>query len=83
MEQRLKFKGFIMPGNPVNRLEPHWPPMPPAPEEAFGFESESSWTDRLESTLGQVTDMMGRSPKATLAAAAGLGLLLGWIIKRR
>jgi hypothetical protein len=72
-----------MPGNPVNRLEPHWPPSPPAAGERYEEGIRSAWSQKLEPTFGRVAKMMGRSPKATLAAAVGLGLVLGWIVKRR
>jgi hypothetical protein len=72
-----------MPGNPANRLEPHWPPSPPTVERHFDEESGSAWSRKLEPMFGRLAEMMGRSPKATLVAAVGLGVILGWIVKRR
>jgi ElaB/YqjD/DUF883 family membrane-anchored ribosome-binding protein len=68
-----------MAGSPVNRLEPHWT----SRSLEQGATEKNSLTEKVEQRFGNLANMMGRSPKATLAAAAGLGLLLGWIVKRK
>jgi hypothetical protein len=63
----------------VNRLEPHWPQTPaayPPPEETSWRETAKSWEEQIE-------NFMGDHPKLTLAAAATIGLLLGWMVKRK
>ena len=66
--------------SPVNRLGPHWPqtpvPFPPPTEEQSWREKVKSWDENLET-------LMGEHPKLTLAAAATIGLLLGWAVKRK
>jgi ElaB/YqjD/DUF883 family membrane-anchored ribosome-binding protein len=70
-----------MPDSPVDRLKPHWP-------EAPGRHYRPTYEPR---TLGELAkpmekrfeEFMGEHPKLTVAAAAGLGLLLGWMIKRK
>jgi ElaB/YqjD/DUF883 family membrane-anchored ribosome-binding protein len=70
-----------MAANPVNRLEPHWPQTP----EAFAppAEPEESWREKAKSWEQQLEYFMGDHPKLTLAAAATVGLLLGWMVKRK
>ncbi len=70
-----------MRGSPINRLERHWPQTPApdvAPERQQPSLSEvgRSWEANLET-------FMGDHPKLTLAAAATVGLLLGWMVKRK
>jgi hypothetical protein len=71
-----------MAANPVNRLEPHWTQTPeafaPPPES-----EESSWRETAKSWEQQLENFMGDHPKLTLAAAATVGLLLGWMVKRK
>jgi hypothetical protein len=69
--------------SPVNRLEPHWlrassRPAPVRPQyepPSFG-EAAKSWEKRVE-------DFMGEHPKLTVVAAATIGLVLGWMVKRK
>jgi hypothetical protein len=67
--------------SPANRLEPYlttYTVRPPAPEiepQSWG-EMAESWEDRFHSFLGE-------HPKLTVAAAAAVGLVLGWMVKRR
>ena len=70
-----------MAANPVNRLEPHWPQTPEAfaPAES----EETSWRETAKSWEQQLEHFMGDHPKLTLAAAATVGLLLGWMVKRK
>ena len=67
--------------SPVNRLEKHWlreavPVVPPQHDEPSWSETAKSWEENLE-------NFMGDHPKLTLAAAATIGLLLGWLVKRK
>jgi ElaB/YqjD/DUF883 family membrane-anchored ribosome-binding protein len=71
-----------MAANPVNRLDPHWPQTP----EAFAPPAESedtSWRETAKSWEQHLEHFMGDHPKLTLAAAATVGLLLGWMVKRK
>jgi hypothetical protein len=71
-----------MAANPVNRLDPHWPQTP----EAFAPPAESedmSWSETAKSWEQHLEHFMGDHPKLTLAAAATVGLLLGWMVKRK
>jgi ElaB/YqjD/DUF883 family membrane-anchored ribosome-binding protein len=69
-----------MQGSPVNRLEPHWP------ETMVAHTSEdddSTWSGAAKSWEHTIECFMGDHPKLTLAAAATVGLLLGWMVKRK
>jgi hypothetical protein len=71
-----------MAANPVNRLDPHWPQTPEAyapPQEP----AETSWRGTAKAWEQQLENFMGDHPKLTLAAAATIGLMLGWMVKRK
>ena len=70
-----------MPGSPANRLEPHWPRMT-APEGMSPTE-EMTWSEMAKSWEEELENVMADHPKLTLLAAATIGLLLGWVVKRR
>jgi ElaB/YqjD/DUF883 family membrane-anchored ribosome-binding protein len=70
-----------MRNSPINRLEPHWPRA--AAPEAEQYADESSWEKRAKSWEENLEDFMADHPKLTLAAAAALGLVLGWMVKRK
>ena len=70
-----------MRNSPVNRLEPHWPK--PAVPEAEQYPDESSWSKMAKSWEGSLEDFMADHPKLTVAAAATVGLVLGWMVKRK
>lgn len=64
-----------------NRLETHWPTaatraQPPQVEPP-------SWKERADSWEEHVENFLSEHPKVTIAAAAVLGLVLGWIVKRK
>lgn len=67
-----------MSASPVNRLEPHWPQTP-----AYAPTEQTSWRETAKSWEEQIEDFMGDHPKLTLAAAASIGVLLGWMVKRK
>jgi hypothetical protein len=65
----------------VNRLEPYltgYGVRPPAPEI-----EPHSWTETAESWDHRVQSFLGEHPKLTVAAAAAVGLVLGWMVKRK
>jgi hypothetical protein len=67
--------------SPVNRLKSHWPEpvaRPPVPE----YEAES-WGELARSWEEHLEEFMGQHPKLTVAAAAAVGLVLGWMVKRK
>jgi hypothetical protein len=70
-----------MRGSPVNRLEPHWP-QTPVPVVAPPYE-HPSWREMAKSWEENLENFMGDHPKLTLTAAATIGLLLGWVVKRK
>ena len=72
---------MTMRDGPVNRLEPHWqqataqrttPERVPHPLA----DKAKSWEENLE-------HFMAEHPKLTVAAAAALGVVLGWMVKRK
>lgn len=70
-----------MQNSPVNRLERHWPNDSLPEAEQYGDESAliakaRTWEESIE-------DFMADHPKLTIAAAATLGIVLGWMVKRK
>jgi ElaB/YqjD/DUF883 family membrane-anchored ribosome-binding protein len=71
-----------MPDTPVNRLATHhWQRIErPTIGAHLGprplYESKKSIDDRLQ-------EFMGEHPKLTVAAAAAVGMILGWMVKRK
>jgi ElaB/YqjD/DUF883 family membrane-anchored ribosome-binding protein len=66
---------------PINRLETTWErPTPPAvtPQTEKG-----SWSGRAKAWEDSLENLLANHPKIAIAAAAGFGLLLGWIVKRK
>jgi len=73
--------GDSMRESPVNRLEPYltdYGVQPSAPE----FEPPS-WGERAQMFDSRFQGFLGKHPKLTVAAAAALGLVLGWMVKRK
>jgi hypothetical protein len=67
--------------SPVNRLEPHWPTTttrPPVPV----IESPT-WKEKVGTWEDDVQNFLSEHPKLTIAAAAAVGLVLGWMVKRK
>ncbi|MEX2307022.1 MAG: hypothetical protein WD738_05490 [Pirellulales bacterium] len=67
---------------PVNRLEPHWQQAaargsttPERVQHPLNDQAKS-WEENLE-------HFMAEHPKLTVAAAATVGLVLGWMVKRK
>jgi len=69
-----------MRGSPVNRLEDVWPqigePEEPLRESAF-------WKSKARRLENDAESFIEEHPQLALAAAAALGLVLGWVVKRR
>jgi ElaB/YqjD/DUF883 family membrane-anchored ribosome-binding protein len=68
-----------MRGSPVNRLESVWPKL----SEADAPEKETTWGQTAKSWEHNLESFMTEHPKLTVAAAAALGLVLGWMVKRK
>jgi hypothetical protein len=69
-------------GSPINRLESIWPqsktasvPPPGSRKSTFG-DTAKSWEYSFENLLAE-------HPKVTIAAAAAIGIALGWLVKRK
>jgi ElaB/YqjD/DUF883 family membrane-anchored ribosome-binding protein len=71
-----------MAANPVNRLDSLWPRSPEATAPPAEQE-ETTWRETAKTWEQQLETFMGDHPKLTLAAAATVGLLLGWMVKRK
>jgi ElaB/YqjD/DUF883 family membrane-anchored ribosome-binding protein len=70
-----------MQDSPVNRLTSHWPH---ASRRSIAPEYEKrSLSESLKPLEKRLEEFMGEHPKLTVAAAAAVGLLLGWMVKRR
>jgi ElaB/YqjD/DUF883 family membrane-anchored ribosome-binding protein len=65
--------------SPVNRLEGRWP-QPVVPSSA---PNQASWSQRAKSWEENLENFMGDHPKFTLLTGATIGLLLGWLVKRK
>jgi ElaB/YqjD/DUF883 family membrane-anchored ribosome-binding protein len=71
-----------MQGNPINRLERLWPPAPVA-DTGHEFEPDTGLVTRVKSWEKSLEEFMGEHPRLTIAAAAAVGVVLGWMVKRR
>ena len=73
--------GVAMVKSPSNRLQSYWPPNRPPVEQplhepVITTSSDPTWAEWLGTCMGE-------RPIATLATATAIGLLLGWLVKRR
>jgi ElaB/YqjD/DUF883 family membrane-anchored ribosome-binding protein len=71
----------IMREKAANRLEPHWASIESrttAPQV-----EPVTWKERAGSLEHGVQNFLSEHPKLTVAAAAAVGLVLGWMVKRR
>jgi ElaB/YqjD/DUF883 family membrane-anchored ribosome-binding protein len=66
--------------SPINRLEHLW--TPPQAGEAELAES-ANWKEKLKTWEEDLHTYVGNHPRAALATAVAVGLLLGWMVKRR
>jgi len=69
-------------GSPINRLESIWPQSktasvpPPGSQKSTLSDTARSWEYSFENLLAE-------HPKVTIAAAAAIGIALGWMVKRK
>ena len=66
---------------PINRLESIWPQS--SREEAIDTGEHASWSDTTKSFEHKIEELLADHPKFAIGAAAALGLVLGWLVKRR
>jgi hypothetical protein len=69
-----------MPGSHQNRLKDIWPR---SLREELDEDQSDSWRDTATRLEKDLEHRMGDYPKLTLAAAATLGFVLGWMVKRK
>lgn len=67
-----------MSSNPVNRLERAWPRAILKPGEVTTI-----WKDKAERWEKDVEKFIVDYPKIAITAAALVGLLVGWMVKRK
>jgi hypothetical protein len=67
--------------SPANRLERHWPDYAVRP--VLPVYERPTWDETARPMEERLKDFMGEHPKVTVAAAAAVGLMLGWMVKRR
>jgi len=68
-------------GVPINRLESIWPQAEAA--EAQSEVRGRPWSNRAKSWERSLEDLLAEHPKLAIAAAAAVGIALGWIVKRK
>jgi ElaB/YqjD/DUF883 family membrane-anchored ribosome-binding protein len=66
-------------GTPINRLETIWPKT----EDRIPETESRTWSGRAKSWEHKFEVLLAEHPKVAIAAAAGLGIVLGWMVKRK
>jgi ElaB/YqjD/DUF883 family membrane-anchored ribosome-binding protein len=66
---------------PINRLESMWPESERA--EASARREAASWSNKARRAEDTLEDLLTKHPRVAIAAAAAVGIALGWIVKRR
>jgi ElaB/YqjD/DUF883 family membrane-anchored ribosome-binding protein len=67
-----------MSSNPVNRLERAWPrAVSPTGEVA------TTWKEKVEDWEQDVEDFIVEHPVLAVTVAAMIGLVMGWMVKRK
>jgi len=66
---------------PINRLESMWPQDEAA--ETMARREAASWSKQAKSMENSVESLLRKHPKVAIAAAAAVGIALGWIVKRK
>jgi ElaB/YqjD/DUF883 family membrane-anchored ribosome-binding protein len=66
---------------PINRLESIWPKS--LREEVADSGEHGSWGDSAKTFEHKIEDLLAEHPKVAIGAAAALGIVLGWMVKRR
>jgi ElaB/YqjD/DUF883 family membrane-anchored ribosome-binding protein len=72
-----------MQGRPVNRLEHSWTKPVGYGQELTDFSPPSRWQDAAKNWESNAENFIVDHPRLALAAAAAVGLVLGWIVKRK
>jgi ElaB/YqjD/DUF883 family membrane-anchored ribosome-binding protein len=65
----------------INRLESMWPRSERA--EASAGREAATWSRKARSAEHTLEDLLTKHPRIAIAAAAAVGIALGWIVKRR
>jgi ElaB/YqjD/DUF883 family membrane-anchored ribosome-binding protein len=68
-------------GAPINRLESIFPKSMTA-EPPIGS-AQATWDDTAKSWERKLESFLADHPKAAIATATAVGLLLGWLVKRK
>lgn len=66
---------------PINRLESMWPRSEPA--EVLARREAATWSGKAKRAEDTLEDLLTKHPRIAIAAAAAVGIALGWIVKRR
>ncbi len=67
-----------MKSNPVNRLERAWSRPVPATDEVA-----TTWKEKMENWEQDVEEFIVEHPTLAVTAAAMVGLVVGWMVKRK
>lgn len=63
-----------------NRINDQWMR---AASDAGREDLRPSWQETASSWIRELENRMGEHPKSTLATAAIIGIVIGWMVKRR
>jgi ElaB/YqjD/DUF883 family membrane-anchored ribosome-binding protein len=66
---------------PVNRLESMWPRSERA--EDLARREAAPWSNKARRAENTLEDLLVKHPRIAIAAAAAVGIAVGWIVKRR
>jgi ElaB/YqjD/DUF883 family membrane-anchored ribosome-binding protein len=72
-----------MRGNPINRLEHSWTRPKGLGPELTELSPTPKWKRKARDLEENAENFIGDHPNWALAGAAVLGLVLGWMVKRR
>lgn len=67
-----------MKSNPVNRLERAWSRRVPASDDVA-----TAWKERMQGWEQDVEKLIVEHPTLAVTAAAMVGLVVGWMVKRK
>jgi ElaB/YqjD/DUF883 family membrane-anchored ribosome-binding protein len=76
-------QGDAMRGNPINRLEHSWTRPTAYGPELTELSPTSQWKRKARDLEENAENFIGEHPRLALAGAAVLGLVLGWMVKRK
>jgi ElaB/YqjD/DUF883 family membrane-anchored ribosome-binding protein len=66
---------------PINRLESMWPRSERS--EVLARHEAATWSKKAKRAEDTLEDLLMKHPRIAIAAAAAVGIALGWIVKRR